>query len=409
LAALLEERDVLQGDRGMNPADMRLRTELVQVRSGRDADVLPGIVLQGIRVDRDGVRRVRQVADDLVRRQRADMSPARQRAEASNANDDDVGSLLAMAFPDRVAQRRVGTEPRYLLRNGSGAVLSKHDALCDAPYLAVADLEGQPPEARIVRAAPLSSADIRALFANQLVREPQVTWDERTQSVRARVCTMLGALVLDESALPDPDPVMVRGLLIEQIGRAGLDALPWSTGAQRLRERLCFVRKHDDSWPNVSAEALLATLEDWAAPYLHGLRKWTQLESVDWHDALLSLCSWTQRSALDRLAPTHLEVPSGSRIAVDYSDAAAPVLAVKLQEVFGWTTTPRLMDGRVPLTLHLLSPAQRPVQVTRDLAGFWQSSYFEVRKELRGRYPRHPWPEDPLTAEPTRRAKPRGT
>ncbi len=409
LAALLEERDVLQGDRSMNPADMRLRTELVQVRSGRDADVLPGIVLQGIRVDRDGVRRVRQVADDLVRRQRADMSPARQRAEASNANDDDVGSLLAMAFPDRVAQRRVGTEPRYLLRNGSGAVLSKHDALCDAPYLAVADLEGQPPEARIVRAAPLSSADIRALFANQLVREPQVTWDERTQSVRARVCTMLGALVLDESALPDPDPVMVRGLLIEQIGRAGLDALPWSTGAQRLRERLCFVRKHDDSWPNVSAEALLATLEDWAAPYLHGLRKWTQLESVDWHDALLSLCSWAQRSALDRLAPTHLEVPSGSRIAVDYSDAAAPVLAVKLQEVFGWTTTPRLMDGRVPLTLHLLSPAQRPVQVTRDLAGFWQSSYFEVRKELRGRYPRHPWPEDPLTAEPTRRAKPRGT
>ena len=162
----------------------------------------------------------------------------------------------------------------------------------------------------------------------------------------------------------------------------------------------------ESGWPDVSDAALSNTLEQWLAPHLEGLRRWGDLSTLDWSGILLSLLPWDKRAALDKLAPTHLEVPSGSRIAIDYSDPAAPMLAVKLQEVFGWTSTPTLCDGRVPVTLHLLSPAQRPVQVTRDLAGFWRTSYFEVRKELRGRYPRHPWPEDPLTAVATRRAKP---
>ena len=403
IAALLEERDIVRYD-GLPPqSDMRLRTELLRRDGAQGA--------AGVAVDRDGVRRVRQTADDLARRTAGGGSggaPSR-----ASWDDADTGSLLALAYPDRVAQRRSGAEPRYLLRNGSGAVLAKHDALHDAPYLAIADLEGTSPEARIVRAAPITLEELREDFGEQFVRVQLVEWDERTKAVRARKRTMLGAMVIEDVVWTDADAEVVLRTVLEairaQLARSGIEALPFSQAASRLRERMAFVHAHDESWPDVSVAALSASLEEWAGPYLDGVRTWGQLASVDWHDALQSLMPWSQRSALERLAPTHLEVPSGSRIALDYSEPTAPVLAVKLQEVFGWTSTPMLMDGRVSLTLQLLSPAQRPVQVTRDLAGFWRSSYFEVRKELRGRYPRHPWPEDPLTAEATRRAKPRGT
>jgi ATP-dependent helicase HrpB len=403
IAALLEERDIVRHD-GLPPqSDMRLRTELLR-RDGAQAVV-------GVAVDRDGVRRVRQTADDLARRT-AGGGLGRAPSRAS-WDDADTGSLLALAYPDRVAQRRSGAEPRYVLRNGSGAVLAKHDALHDAPYLAIADLEGTSPEARIVRAAPITLDELREDFGEQFERVQLVEWDERSKAVRARKRTMLGAMVIEDVVWSDADATVVLQTVLDairaQLARGGIDVLPFSPAASRLRERMAFVHAHDESWPDVSVAALSASLEQWAGPYLDGVRTWGQLASVDWHDALQSLMPWPQRSALDRLAPTHLEVPSGSRIALDYGEPTAPVLAVKLQEVFGWTSTPMLLDGRVSLTLQLLSPAQRPVQVTRDLAGFWRSSYFEVRKELRGRYPRHPWPEDPLTAEATRRAKPRGT
>jgi ATP-dependent helicase HrpB len=403
IAALLEERDIVRYD-GLPPqSDLRLRTELLR-RDGAQGAV-------GVAVDRDGVRRVRQTADDLARRTAGGGSGAAP--SRASWEDADTGALLALAYPDRVAQRRSGAEPRYLLRNGSGAVLAKHDALHDAPYLAIADLEGTSPEARIVRAAPITLEELREDFGEQFVRLQLVEWDERTKAVRARKRTMLGAIVIDDVVWTDANAEVVLRTVLEairaQLARSGLEALPFSQAASRLRERMAFVHAHDASWPDVSVAALSASLEEWAGPYLDGVRSWAQLAAVDWHEALQSLMPWAQRSALERLAPTLLEVPSGSRIALDYSEPTAPVLAVKLQEVFGWTSTPMLMDGRVSLTLQLLSPAQRPVQVTRDLAGFWRSSYFEVRKELRGRYPRHPWPEDPLTAEATRRAKPRGT
>jgi ATP-dependent helicase HrpB len=403
IAALLEERDIVRYD-GLPPqSDMRLRTELLR-RDGAQGAV-------GVAVDRDGVRRVRQTADDLARRTAGGGSGAAP--SRATWDDADTGALLALAYPDRVAQRRSGAEPRYLLRNGSGAVLAKHDALHDAPYLAIADLEGTSPEARIVRAAPITLEELREDFGEQFVRVQLVEWDERTKAVRARKRTMLGAMVIEDVVWSDADAAVVLHTVLDairaQLARGGIEALPFSQAASRLRERMAFVHAHDASWPDVSVAALSASLEEWAGPYLDGVRSWAQLAAVDWHEALQSLMPWAQRSALERLAPTHLEVPSGSRIALDYSEPTAPVLAVKLQEVFGWTSTPMLMDGRVSLTLQLLSPAQRPVQVTRDLAGFWRSSYFEVRKELRGRYPRHPWPEDPLTAEATRRAKPRGT
>ena len=403
IAALLEERDIVRYD-GLPPqSDMRLRTELLR-RDGAQGAV-------GVAVDRDGVRRVRQTADDLARRAAGGGSGGA--LSRATWDDADTGALLALAYPDRVAQRRSGAEPRYLLRNGSGAVLAKHDALHDAPYLAIADLEGTSPEARIVRAAPITLEELREDFGEQFVRVQLVEWDERTKAVRARKRTMLGAIVIEDVVWSDADAAVVLHTVLyairAQLARGGIDVLPFSPAASRLRERMAFVHAHDASWPDVSVAALSASLEEWAGPSLDGVRTWGQLASVDWHEALQSLMTWSQRSALERLAPTHLEVPSGSRIALDYGEPTAPVLAVKLQEVFGWTSTPMLMDGRVSLTLQLLSPAQRPVQVTRDLAGFWRSSYFEVRKELRGRYPRHPWPEDPLTAEATRRAKPRGT
>ncbi|WP_411279323.1 ATP-dependent helicase HrpB [Gemmatimonas sp.] len=406
IAALLEERDIVRYD-GLPPqSDMRLRTELLRRDGAHGAH---GAV--GVAVDRDGVRRVRQTADDLARRA-ADGGHGGAPVRAS-WDDADTGSLLALAYPDRVAQRRSGAEPRYLLRNGSGAVLAKHDALHDAPYLAIADLEGTSPEARIMRAAPITLEELREDFGEQFVRVRLVEWDERTKAVRARKRTLLGAIVIDDVVWTDADAAVVLHTVLDairaQLQRSGIEALPFSPTAKRLQERMAFMHAHDASWPDVSVPALSASLEDWAGPYLDGVRTWAQLASVDWLEALQSLMPWAQRSALERLAPTHVEVPSGSRIALDYSDAMAPVLAVKLQEVFGWTSTPMVMDGRVSLTLQLLSPAQRPVQVTRDLAGFWRSSYFEVRKELRGRYPRHPWPEDPLTAEATKRAKPRGT
>ena len=418
IAALLEERDVLRGEGFVRaPADLRLRTELLH--GDRDA-----ASVYGARADRDGVRRVRQSAGELVNRLGGDRargasgvhaSAASARAPSASAvradwDDADVGTLLALAFPDRVAQRRAGSDGRYLLRNGSGAALPKGDSLYDEPYLAVAELEGQPPEYRIVRAAPVSLDDIRTDFGEQVVRDSVVAWDERSRSVKAVQRTKLGAFTLEEKPQREPDADAVRAALVEQLQRVGASAWPWREGAQRLRERLAFVHHHDAAiWPDVSDGALVDTLAEWLGSHLDGIRTWAQLEQLDWHEALFSLVPWSQRVALDRLAPTHLEVPSGSRIALDYREAAAPVLAVKLQEVFGWTSTPTLFDGRVPVTLHLLSPAQRPVQVTRDLAGFWKHSYFEVRKELRGRYPRHPWPDDPLTAEATRRAKPRGT
>ncbi len=403
IAALLEERDIVRYD-GLPPqSDLRLRTELLRRDGGQGA--------VGVAVDRDGVRRVRQTADDLARRT-AGVGPGAATLRTS-WDDADTGSLLALAYPDRVAQRRIGAEPRYLLRNGSGAVLAKHDALHDAPYLAIADLEGTSPEARIVRAAPITLDELREDFGDQFERVQLVDWDERAKAVRARRRTMLGAMVIDDVMWADADAEVVLHRVLDairaQLQRSGIEALPFSPAATRLRERMAFLHAHDADWPNVSVSMLSASLEAWAGPFLDGVRTWAQLASIDWHEALQSLMPWAQRAALERLAPTHLEVPSGSRIAVDYSEATSPVLAVKLQEVFGWTTTPTVMDGRVLLTLQLLSPAQRPVQVTRDLAGFWRSSYFEVRKELRGRYPRHPWPEDPLSAVATRRAKPRGT
>ena len=235
-------------------------------------------------------------------------------------------------------------------------------------------------------------------------------WDETAGRVTARRVRRLGALVLSDAALPSPAPEAVTGALLDAIRAAGIGRLPWSEGAVQLRERLAFLHHtfpEDESWPDVSNEALLAALPEWLEPHLGEVRSWAELGRVELGEALLGWLpgGWAQRQELDRLAPSHLEVPTGSRIRLDYADPAAPVLAVRLQEVFGLLDTPTVAGGRVPLTLHLLSPGYRPAQVTRDLRSFWTSSYFAVRKELRGRYPKHHWPENPLDAQPIRGTK----
>jgi ATP-dependent helicase HrpB len=399
LAALLAERDVLRGDGPVQPdADVRLRLELLR---GRGGDV-PSTML-GWGVDREGVRRARQEARSL-----------RDALGVRSAGDADAveaaGRLLSLAYPDRIARRREPGGSRYVLRNGRGAVLPDGQPLAREPWLVAAELGGgATQERRILLAAPVSPDELLEEHGALIERTEELAWDVDAGAVRARRVVRLGALVLEEAALRDPDPERVARVLLEQVRAAGLEALPWSDDARRLRERLAFAREWDgEGWPDVSDEALLDALDAWLLPHLVGMRRWDDLRRLDLGALLLTRVDWARRAALDQLAPTHQTVPSGSRVRIEYADPRAPVLAVRLQELFGLQETPRVGQGRVALVLHLLSPAHRPVQVTRDLAGFWRSSYFDVRRDLRGRYPRHHWPEDPLQATPTRRAKPRG-
>ncbi|NUQ20298.1 MAG: ATP-dependent helicase HrpB, partial [Gemmatimonadaceae bacterium] len=353
-------------------------------------------------VDGDALRRARDDARQLRERFRPERDTA---ARSARRVDLSVGGLVALAYPDRVAKRREGQPGRYLMRGGGGAALAGEQSLTGSEFLAIADLDGARAESRIYLAAALSEEELRALFAGDIVREEEVLFDDATGAVQARRRERLGAIELSEVALRDPDPALVAGAFLDTVARRGVSALPWTEAARRVRERLAFIHALDPAWPDVSDDALGASLDEWLAPHLSGMRRLDDLRRLDLGALLLERAGWKRRAELDVLAPTHVEVPSGSRILVDYSDSAAPELAVRLQEMFGLVETPRVGGGRVPLTLHLLSPAQRPVQVTRDLAGFWRTSYFDVRKDLRGRYPKHHWPENPLEAVPTRRTK----
>ena len=383
VAALLDERDAGR-DAHLHGVDVRARIARIVSR-----DPLSD-------VDRDGLRRIRAQAQLWRRALGVDDQLLR---------DEDAGSLIALAFPDRIAQRRFGARERFLLRNGLGAELPDGSALSRDEYLAVAEVDGRRPQAGILLAAPLSIAEIEELFSEQIVREDVVEWNDSDGVVSAVQRERLDALVLRASSRSAVNDAIVADALLRGLTSNQRIGFRWPAHAQRTRERLAFLHASVPGWPDVSDEALVASAREWLLPHLVGLRRRDQVEALDLSELLLSRLTWQQRAQLDVLAPTTLEVPSGSNIRVDYSDARSPVLAVRLQELFGLTETPSVAAGAVPLTLHLLSPANRPVQVTRDLAGFWRSSYFEVRRELRGRYPKHEWPEDPLRAPPTRRAK----
>jgi ATP-dependent helicase HrpB len=393
LAALLSERDVLRSaDAQLTPPDLRLRFETIA--HGRPA--LPGLLVQ-----HNTLHRVRDAARNL--RQRAGIRDA-----ATSADADAAGLLTALAYPDRIAQRE--TSDRVRLATGQRVQLPAEFFGRDDQFLAVAYLEGPPHQLRAALAAPVSRAELEQLFADQMENRDEVRWDAATGRVLARRLRRLGALVLSDTQLTQPDPELIAQALLEALRTAGVARLPWSEAATALRQRLAFLHHHfPDNWPDVSDEVLAAELDDWLGPQLVGLQRLNEVSRLDWNELLLQRLpgGWAQRQELNRLAPSHLEVPSGSRVALDYADPAVPVLAVKLQELFGLTETPTVATGRVPLLLHLLSPGGRPAQVTRDLRSFWQTGYFEVRKDLKGRYPKHPWPDKPMEHTPTKLTKKR--
>ncbi|MFG1745165.1 ATP-dependent helicase HrpB [Micromonospora chalcea] len=342
-----------------------------------------------------------------VRRLRAAL-PADD-AERERLPDDLAAGLLAgLAYPERLARTRRPGGSAYLMAGGTAAELTPGSGLAGAAWLAVAVADRSPgaPAARVRLAAPIDEATAREAGAALLRSGREVAWTGG--DVVAREVDRLGAIELRERQLTAPEPELVAAALLDGLRQEGPGLLRWTPEATGLRRRMAFCRQAlGGDWPDVSDAALLDRAPDWLGPELIRARRRADLSRVDVVAALRRLLDWRQAARLDELAPERLAVPSGSRVRVDYADPAAPVLAVKLQETFGWRDVPRIADGRVPVLLHLLSPAGRPVAVTADLASFWRTGYPQVRAELRGRYPRHPWPEDPTTAEPTRRAAPR--
>lgn len=398
IAAVLGERDLLRWNAGRRDADLRLRIEAL--RRGRVDD--PHVAAD-VRVDGGARQRALRSAEVLERQ--LETRAAKTQGDETEA---DIGRLLAFAYPDRIAQSR-GAGGRYLLSGGRGARLMDAQSIAQAEFLVVADLDAGEREALIRLAAPLPRAALEADFAELIEHRQRFEWDAREQAVVAQDERWLGAIRLGERRLDNPDSARVMSALLAGIRELGLEALPWTKDARALRQRLAFAREVDTKpprpWPDVSDAALSATLDEWLAPWLTGMSRRDHLARLDTMAIVAALLDWNQRQRLDEIAPTHLQVPSGSRIPIDYS--TAPTVAVRLQEVFGLSATPAVGGGRVPLTLQLLSPAHRPVQVTKDLASFWARGYAEVKKELKGRYPKHYWPDDPTTAVATARARPR--
>ncbi|NWH07969.1 MAG: ATP-dependent helicase HrpB [Alphaproteobacteria bacterium] len=390
LAAILQERDVVKAARGARDADLRLRLEVM----ANEASLMPGVT-----ADRGALARAREQARAWRRTLRiADVA----------IDITAAGRLAALAFPDRVAQRR--GQGSFRLANGRGATIAEADPLAGEPYLAIAAIEGGEANARIHLAAPLLEAEIDERFATAIRTETEIAWDERQGAVLARERDRLGALTLRERPIQKPPREAVASALLQGLRRAGIKALPWTQELENFRARIAFARRiaGEDTLPDFSDAALLGSLEDWLAPFLGAATRLSDLQRLDLSGALHARLDYGANQLLSRLAPTHVRVPSGSNIPIDYAHET-PVLAVRLQEMFGLKETPRIGNGKVPLLLHLLSPAHRPVQTTRDIAGFWASSYQDVKKDLKGRYPKHYWPDNPLEAAPTARAKPRGT
>ncbi|MDI9846791.1 ATP-dependent helicase HrpB [Rhodoblastus sp. 17X3] len=344
-------------------------------------------------------------------------SAARELGETAGKRALSAGALVALAFPDRIARPR-GKAGDFLMANGRAASLEPHVALARASMLAVAEVAGRAGASRIVAAAELDEAEFEILFGSEIAMRDETRFDPASGALRRREARRFGALVLAEKnlpveATPDNAQILARGAAAH-----GLDRLGWSKAQRQTRERVAFLREtfarnaregEDNPWPDLSEAALAQAPEEWLAPYLLGLQKLDDIGPQQFDAALAALIPWDLARRLEDEAPTHFQTPAGSSIALDYGEAEGPVLAVRVQELYGLSTHPSLAGGRAPLTLHLLSPAHRPIQITRDLPGFWKGSWSAVKAEMKGRYPRHLWPDDPAAAVATARAKPRGT
>jgi ATP-dependent helicase HrpB len=344
-------------------------------------------------------------ARDLARRWAQQVAAAEKPAENSDLS---TGVMLSFAFPDRVARNRGNGS--FVLANGRGAAVEQTSALARAPYIAVGELTGTAASGRILLAAPITQDEIEHYFADQIESNEEITFDRSAMALRGRRKRTLHAVTLSEAPISLSPSAETAKIFADGLIAAGLDRLPWSKALKQWRDRVMFLRKAEgESWPDLSDVALAATSDDWLVPALYDKTSLKDFSAGDLSDGVMNLLPWELRARLDREAPTHFEAPTGTMLAIDYEAEQGPTIAVRLQELFGLNTHPSIAKGAVPLVLELLSPAQRPVQVTRDLPGFWRGSYAAVRSDLRGRYPRHPWPEDPASAMPTRRVKPRGT
>ena len=319
-----------------------------------------------------------------------------------------TGLMLALAFPDRVARNRGNGS--FVLANGRGASIEQTSALAKSPYIAVAELTGTAANGRILLAAPITQGEIEAQFADHIQTDDEITFDRAATALRARRRKKLHAITLSEQTLAVSPSAETARVLADGLVALGLERLPWSKPLKQWRDRVMFLRAASpDEWPDLSDSALAQARNDWLVPALFDKTSLANFSAGDLSDALTTLLPWEMRARLDREAPTHFEAPTGTSLPIDYEADQGPTIAVRLQELFGLNVHPSIAKGKIPLVLELLSPAHRPVQVTRDLPGFWRGSYAAVRSDLRGRYPRHPWPEDPASAPPTRRVKPRGT
>ncbi len=331
-------------------------------------------------------------------------------AGEGRADPAGVGAILALAYPERIARSRTAGSGQFLLANGRGANLDPASALAREPFLAVAEVTGTAGQARIMLAAAIGLGEIEEAFADRIESRQEITFDAVSASLRGRQGRRLGALVLTERPLavaagPDTAPILAAGIL-----EVGLARLPWSARLAQWRDRVRFLRSAEgEDWPDLSDAGLAARTDEWLVPLCQDAIAVAGIAADDLTAAVMALLPWSLRQRLDQEAPTHFAAPSGSHVAIDYAAAPGPRLSIRVQELFGLDRHPAVAGGRVPLTIELLSPAHRPVQVTMDLPGFWRGSYAAVRAEMRGRYPRHPWPDDPIAAPATRRAKARGT
>ena len=432
--ALLRELDAIGADGRITPAGRHMRRLPLPPRlarmmidmakrgaAGQAAEIALVLTERGLGgndVDLahrlDHMRRDRSARAVDARRMAKRWAAVAAEAEAERRPDGtavpSIGVTLALAYPDRIARSRGGAAGGFLLANGRGANLDPASALAREKFLAVAEVAGAAAHSRILLAAAITLPEIETHFADRIASSDDLVFDAASAALRGRRMRRLGAVVLLEQPLavtPDPQgaAVLARG-----IAGLGLDQLPWSKALRQWRDRVMFLRAAEGGdWPDLSDPALAATAADWLEPALAAKTAVTELTADELSEALAAMLPWRLRRRLDAEAPTHFDAPSGSRVPIDYGAEEGPKLSIRVQELFGLARHPAIADGRVPLVVELLSPAHRPVQVTRDLPGFWRGSYAAVRSEMRGRYPRHPWPDDPAAAAPTRRAKPRGT
>lgn len=412
IAAVLTERDIYLAG-AEKSYDIHDRINVLQNTASPRNKQTHGI-------DSQQCRRIKQSADDLFRRLKyftKQQNTTPSGAHATGTSDDLTGVLLAFAYPDRIAKQRKSNDTRYLMSNGKGAIIPTHLQHHLYEYLVIASLDAKQREASIYLAAEITTQQLQDYFADEIKQTEEIKWNETLQRVEAKQTASIGKLILQQKTVPPHDKEALQHCLLQAIKNTGLHVLNWSPQAISLKQRIQFINNNigndavlkkqlgDLDLPDFSEAGLLHTLPEWLQPYLTDENSFRQCQKLDLQKLLLNQLNWEQQQLIDRLAPEKITVPSGSAIRIDYTDPQSPVLAVRLQELFGLYETPTLLDGHIKLMIHLLSPARRPMQVTQDLNSFWQTTYHEVKKELRGKYKRHYWPDDPLTAQATSKTK----